>query len=363
MFYQKIARQLPESTSAPRRPGPSARLMPPSPPTGRSPTHFARVVEDVADDRHRDRFSLDPPIACIARTYHQPMFGRDAAQQLPELEPRPGRAEHALSTRAVAPRPDSHHQAREHSRVCVDDPLHPDTAVQLAPIDGSATLRTCCPLRGGPTISRLIQQIVEDQPPSARRADRAIAVVDSAAMRASSARPRRSRLTLHQPRPEASVEADRHLVPVKSPPLQPSGPRRDRAATAYSSARPTARLRCRAHNRSSSQIPRLTRKLANVGKTSRSRPSLARRALLHQRRPSGRAHRTRLAQARRIARARSRTASGSRPAPRTARAACSNVAFAGCGARSCGVCVKPTSPGLADRGARGTRSSIVLSGT
>src|SRR5579875_2722861 len=97
MLTQKMPRQPTESTSAPPTIGPSAMLMPKTPP-------------------------------------HTPIARARAAQQRAEREQRQARLEGAPAADAVRGRPGEQQQAREHQRVRVDRPLQAgDGRAQLTP--------------------------------------------------------------------------------------------------------------------------------------------------------------------------------------------------------------------------------------
>jgi len=114
MLIQKTLRQPAESTSAPPMTGPERdRQAEDGAPEADCLRPLGRLGERVGDDRHRDRVSMDPPIACRAR---------NATSQ-----PRLGAREQAREPMAKTTRP-----ALNTVRRPIRSPTEPDSISRLA---------------------------------------------------------------------------------------------------------------------------------------------------------------------------------------------------------------------------------------
>ena len=135
MFTRNTARQL-SPTSTPPRTGPSAMLMPddgaPDPDRLRP---LARILERVADDRHRHRVEHRAGGALEHAEGDQPADARrEAAGQRRGGEQREAELEHAGAAQAIRGRPAQHEQAREHHGVGGGRPLQRrDRRTEVAP--------------------------------------------------------------------------------------------------------------------------------------------------------------------------------------------------------------------------------------
>ena len=99
---------------------------------------LARVLERVADDRHRDRVEHRPGGALQHAEADQPLdSGREAAGQRGEREHRQTELEHARAAETIGGRAAQHQQAREHDRVGGRRPLQRrDRSAEVAPDRG-----------------------------------------------------------------------------------------------------------------------------------------------------------------------------------------------------------------------------------
>ena len=120
---------------------------------------LARVVEHVADDRHRDRVEHRSPDCLKHPERDQQLQGRgDPAQERAEREHHEPRLEHPLAPDAVGGRSRQHQQAGQHQRVGVDRPTAGPTPTRAGRC-GSTGSATFTIVESRPTISRLRQQI------------------------------------------------------------------------------------------------------------------------------------------------------------------------------------------------------------